>query len=134
MDWWHTEQAHKYVRWHNKDQQQSELDKRQSKLEMMQVQGCRAVVQGWSREVSPAMILGEVQTAVKVETFYQRNTGRRGDVIVSFRSPAEKDEAIEKASAVGIQLTPAYSSRSNGNAWHRIRTHWADSVSTRMGG
>ena len=41
--WWHEERVHRYRRWHSNEQRQFELDRRQRKLEVMQVQGCRAV-------------------------------------------------------------------------------------------
>ena len=38
--WWHDRKMHKYQRWHSDDQKQFEEDKRQHKLETMQIQGC----------------------------------------------------------------------------------------------
>ena len=43
--WWHSKQAYQYTGWHSEEQRQLELERRQSKLEPTQVQGCRAVVQ-----------------------------------------------------------------------------------------
>ena len=100
---------------------------------MMQVQGCRAVLEGWPTERSPALILDEVKMAVKVEEFVARKNGRRGAIILSFRSSGDKNAAIVKAKEAGMELKPAYTSRSNGNSWHRIRTYW-EGGSRRLGG
>ena len=122
--WWHEREVHKYYRWHSEEQRQFELDRRKRKYRLMQVQGCRAVVQGWPVEWSPAYILEKV-AAVKVEEFIARDTGRRGTIIASFRTPEEKNEAVAGMARSGIKCEPAYSSRSNGNAYHRIRTYWS---------
>ena len=89
--WWHDRKMHKYQRWHSDDQRQFEEDKRQHKLELMQVQGCRAVVQGWPADLSPARILDKVITAVKAEEFITRSTGKRKAIVLSFRTPQEKN-------------------------------------------
>ena len=131
--WWHKQQAHWYYRWHSADQQEHEENRRQWKSQMMQVQGCRAVLEGWPTERSPALILDKLKATVKVEEFIARKDGRRGAIILSFRSSDEKDDAIVKAKEAGMELRPAYSSRSNGNAWHKIRTYW-EGGSHRLGG
>ena len=59
----------------------------------MQVQECRAVVQGWAAVWSPALLLGKVHGAVKAEEFIARGTGKRGAIILSFGSHKEKKEA-----------------------------------------
>ena len=129
--WWHARKAHRYTRWHSEDQQQQESDRKQGKLQVMQVQGCRAVLHGWTREVSPALVLEKVGTSVKVEEFIARQSGRRGAILLSFGSPDEKNAAVVAAKQTGMELRPAYSSRSNSNAWHRIRTYW-DSGNSRV--
>ena len=131
--WWHQQRAHQYHRWHSEGQQQHEANRKQWKIQMMQVQECRAVLDGWPTEKSPALILDKLKATVKVEEFIARKDGRRGAIILSFRSSDEKDDAIVKAKEAGMELRPAYSSRSNGNAWHKIRTYW-EGGSRRLGG
>ena len=122
--WWHSKQAYQYTGWHSDEQRQLELERRQSKLESMQVQGCRAVVQGWPCDLSPALIFDKVYTAVKVEEFITRGNGKRGAIILSFANYEERNDAVEAMQVGGVRLFPAYSSRSHSNSWHRIRTHW----------
>ena len=124
--WWHDKGVHKYRRWHSDDQKQAEWNRRQRKQEMMQVQGCRAVVQGWARGLSPALVLDKVHGAVKAEEFCSRRSGNRGAIVLSFASPEERNVAIEKVEFGGVKLFPAYSSRSSSNTYHRIRTYWSD--------
>ena len=131
--WWHARKAHKDIRWYDEDQRQQEAEWKQWKLRLMQVQGCRAVLHGWPEKASAALVLDEVKSAVKVEEFIARRSGRRGAIVLSFRSPEEKDAAIGEAWQAGLELGIAYSSRSNGNAWHRIRTYW-DIGNNRRGG
>jgi len=123
--WWHEQWRHRYYGWHNKEQRQFELEKRQHKGELMQVQGCRAVVQGWAAEWSPARILDQVAGVVKAEEFIARDSGKRGAIVVSFRTPEERNDAVEMMGVGKVKLKAAYSSRSNGNAYHRIRTYWS---------
>ena len=47
-EWWHEKTVNKYRRWHNNDHRLAELDRGHRKLGSMQVQECRAVVQGWA--------------------------------------------------------------------------------------
>ena len=131
--WWHSRGAHRYRRWHSDDQRQAEAHRRQYKLDEMQVQGCRAVVQGWARQLSPAMILDRIHAAVKVEEFSSRKSGKRGSIIISFTSPEERNMAIGSAQVDGIELFAAYSSRSSSNAYHRVRTYWSDGARRRGG-
>ena len=131
--WWHSRRAHKYNRWYSEEQREWEELRKQRKVEMMQRQGFRAVVQEWPWDTSPALVLKEVESDVKVETFYERSTDRRGAIVLSFRSSAEREAATVSARKKGIELEAAYSSRSNGNAYHRIRTWWA-AGSSRSGG
>ena len=131
--WWHDRGVHKYCRWHSDEQRQAEIHRRQYKLDKMQVQGCRAVVQGWARGLSPALILDKVQTAVKVEEFCSRKSGKRGSIILSFASPEERKVVVENVQVGGVELGPAYSSRSSSNAYHRVRTYWSDGARRRGG-
>ena len=131
--WWHSKGAHRYSRWHSGDQRQAEVHRRQYKLDTMQVQGCRAVVQGWARQLSPALILGRIQAAVKVEEFSSRKSGKRGSIILSFANFEERNQAVENSQVDGIELCAAYSSRSSSNAYHRVRTYWSDGGSRRGG-
>ena len=131
--WWHSRGAHRYSRWHSGDQRQAEVHRREYKLEKMQVQGCRAVVQGWAMRLSPALILDKVHTAVKVEEFCSRKSGKRGSIILSFASPAARNQAVEDTQVSGMELFTAYSSRSSSNAYHRVRTYWSDGARRRGG-
>ena len=114
-------------------QRQLEEQRALRKMELMQRQGCRAILQEWPTDVSPSLVLEEVESAVKVEVFYERCTGRRGAIVLSFRNPAEREEASESAWEKGMMFKPAYSSRSNSNAHHRIRTWWAEGKSRKGG-
>ena len=109
------------------------MHRREYKLEKMQVQGCRAVVQGWAMRLSPALILDKVHTAVKVEEFCSRKSGKRGSIILSFASPAARNQAVEDTQVSGMELFTAYSSRSSSNAYHRVRTYWSDGARRRGG-
>ena len=131
--WWHSSRVHRYHKWHSDDQRQAEIVRRQRKLDMMQVQGCRAVVQGWQRELSPALLLDRVLTAVKVEEFCARQSGKRGAIIMSFASTEERDMAVERMRVDGVRMCPAYSSRTSGNAYHRVRTYWSSGARGRGG-
>ena len=62
-------------------------------------------------------------TAVKAKEFIARNTGKRGVVVLSFRTPKDKNDEVEMVRIGGVQIVPAYGSRSNRNPHHRIRTH-----------
>ena len=84
-----------------------------------------AVVQGWAAEWSPARILDQVAGVVKAEEFIARDSGKRGAIVVSFRTPEERNDAVEMMGVGKVKLKAAYSSRSNGNAYHRIRTYWS---------
>ena len=123
--WWHGKRAHRYERWHSKEQRQAEEQRRLRKVDLMQRQGCRAVLQEWPTDISPALVLEEVESAVKVEAFYDRSNGWRGAMVLSFKNPEEREAASVSARGKGMVLKPAYSSRSNSNAYHRIRTWWA---------
>ena len=127
MNWWHAKQVHRYVRW-SEGQRKREADRLQQKKEMMQYQGCRAVLKGWPKKKSPGLVLEEIKTAMKIECFFARGTGARGAIIVSFETAAECRSVIEEAadvwSDVELKLEYAYSSRSSSNSWHRIQTWW----------
>ena len=127
--WWHRERAHVYVRW-EKGQRKKEADRLQKKKDLLQYQGCRAVLKGWPGDKSPGEVLGMVSTAIKVECFYARETGRRGAIVVSFKDSEECKRTVQKAAGVwkdnDLELKYAYSSRSSSNSWHRIRTWWRD--------
>ena len=89
------------------------------------------MVQGWPVGLSPALILGKVITAVKAEELITRSTGKRKAIVLSFRTPKEKNAAVGVMRTGGIRILPVCSARSNSNPYHRIRTHWSAGESRR---
>ena len=64
--------------------------------------------------------MDKVAGVVKAEEFIARNSGKRGAIVISFRTPEERNEAAETMGIGKIKLSPAYSPRSNGNAYPEL--------------
>ena len=89
---------------------------------------------GLPQRYPPAHLLEE-PGVVRVEAFYNRASGKRGAVIVSFRDPDIADEVTreggksrrweEVADMEGVTVTKAYSGRSCGADFHRVSTWWS---------
>ena len=129
--WWLLgAEQHMYKRWRSEEHRERELERRQRKVAKIEVQELRAIVVGLPGGVSPQVTLGLWSGVQKVEAFYERETGKRGAVIISFGSRQDRKVAVEGGAVQGTfgvhkwscLLRAAYSARSSSNMWHKIRT------------
>lgn len=122
--WWLGTTPHRYKRWLDVAQRRSEEARREKKERKMDIQELRAVVKGLPADESPAKLLS-ITGARRVEAFFTRKGGKRGAVIFSFSTVAEKAIAMMRMSDMHVEMLDAYSCRSNSNSWHKVRTWYA---------
>lgn len=103
------------------------------KISQLNTRGQRVALLGLPQQYPPASLLEE-PGVVRVEAFYNRESGKRGAVIASFRDPDDAEAVVrgggksrkwkEAAKGVGVTVTKAYSGRSCGAGFHRVSTWW----------
>jgi len=91
--WWQQAAHHQYMRWWDDGQQQAEALRRAKQISVLQTQELRAVLRGWPGDAPPVLVFGTVPEVLKVEAFMSRATGKRGAIVLSFRSPGSKERA-----------------------------------------
>ena len=129
--WWLEQENHRYLRWWGVEHREFERSREAKKVVCFQKQELGMVVRGWSNDEAPAGLFKVLSGVQKVEAFYTRNEGKRGAIVVSFETKAEKVEARriyemrqggEGIGGTALIFGNAYSSRSSSNAHHRVRT------------
>ena len=85
----------------------------------------RLVVKGWSMRDPPVKVMSVLTEAVKVEACYDRATGGRGSIVVSFSSREAADRARE-GQWHGLELSRAYSSRCKSSALVKVLRWWRE--------
>ena len=135
-EWWHKAEQHKYRRWIDEAQRESEKQRRKKKTEKSDVQELRAVVRGWGGDRSPGLLTA-ISGVRRVEAFYARDSGKRGAVILCFESLEAKAKAQGMSRGRwefdGIEIENAYSGRSSSNGWHRVRSWYPNDKSRAVG-
>ena len=91
--WWLEQENHRYLRWWGVEHREFERSREAKKVACFQKQELRMVVRGWSNDETPAGLFKVLSGVQKVEAFYTRNEGKRGAIVVSFETKAEKVEA-----------------------------------------
>ena len=116
----------------------SRADRRRCRLAkktaQLNTRGQRVALVGLPQVYPPAHLLEE-PGVVRVEAFYNRDSGKRGAVIVSFRDPDAAEAVLREggkgrrwedvANMEGVTITKAYSGRSCGAGFHRVSTWWS---------
>ena len=125
--WWLDKENYRYCRWLNVQHRAKEQERAKFKRSKMQVQELRAMVKGWSALKSPALLFKMVPTAVKIEAFFARTSGKRGAIVMSFRSELDKANAMMQVHDL-FSISDAYSCKSSSNSWHRIRTWYPSAI------
>ena len=119
--WWlKAPPLHRYG-WLDDAQRQAAAIRHTKKVLHMELLECRAVCKGLPRDVPPAILFRFIAGVQKVEAFFNRATGRRSAIVLSFKDKHDRDAAIT-AGRNGLTVTQAYSSDSSSNGWHFIRT------------
>jgi hypothetical protein len=116
--WWLNEPSYIYRRWLNDEHRNTEISKWERRQANQQSLQHRALFTGRLGSDSPAVLLQKFAGAVKIEAFYDRDTGKRGAVIISFRQHSQQEAAVQ----AGDSLEPAYSVRSRGRGQKRVMT------------
>ena len=125
--WWKNCKVHRYSRWWNKQQRKAEQERQKEKHKQLQVQELRAVCKGLKGPECPGKLVYRVPNTVKVEAFFAREGGKRGAVVLSFASTADREAAMKWVKQyTDMRLEPAYSCKSNSKGWHRVRTWWKE--------
>jgi hypothetical protein len=103
------------------------------KSRSLQTRSQRVVFTGLPRRFPPAVLLSEEGVA-RVEACYNRATGRRGAVVVSFSDPADAERVLVGGarSSIWLNITKqarvvlagAYIGRCSASETHRVVTHW----------
>ena len=127
--WWLRTQPHEYKKWHSEAQRTQEDVRQRRKAKHFQVQELRAVITGWHRDCSPGLLC-EWQPVQKVECFQARCGGKRGAIIVSFRTVEDKKKMRDMMQMAHVVwgMEAAYSCRSSSNGWHRVRTWYSNAL------
>lgn len=123
--WWTHTERHTHMQWYSERHREIERLKQVKRKTEMKLKICRLAVKGLGGSETPSRLL-LAPGAMKVEAFYERATGSRGAVIVSFENRAERDSAAGWCEDHGMAAVEAYSRCSSGNAYHKVMTWWAD--------
>jgi hypothetical protein len=109
--WWLGATQYKHNRWHTPEHRELEREKAAERLNRMQTLQQRAIFTGRLGREPPSALLNRFPGADRVEVFFDRASGKRGAVVISFGDPELCKAAIEDSSK---QLKRAYSVRSRG--------------------
>jgi hypothetical protein len=130
-DWFRSQPAHRYHRWHSGVQMTKEANRSEKKRQYMEVRALRAVLH-LASAASPSIVFDLIPQAAKVEAFYHRETGVRGAVVCRFKTEDERDQATTAAVAMGLDMHRAYSCRSNNSSRHRVMTWYPSGEKSRI--
>jgi hypothetical protein len=125
-EWWRGRDNKSKRRWYTQEAKLAARERSQKRQQHMEREDQRVVIRGWSGKLHPSLVMKAYEKAVKVEAYYDRQSGKQGTVIVSFGS-AEAARAVlgrRRIDGVRVMAERAYSARSTPSQECKVKTWW----------